>query len=57
MFNVHIGLLHTMVEGQEAIHLHQSVCKTPRIQPLDPSHQRPLFKGYRNLKCLHGSTF
>jgi hypothetical protein len=33
-----LGALHTMAEGREAVDFHQSNCKNPRVQPLDPSH-------------------
>ena len=29
-----------MVEGREAVDLHQLDSKVPRIQPIDPSHHR-----------------
>ena len=38
-----------MVEGQEAIDIHQLDCKELRIWPLDPSPHRQKSKGCRNL--------
>jgi hypothetical protein len=38
VFNLHfLGPPHTMVEGQEAVDFHQSICNKPRIWPFDPS--------------------
>jgi hypothetical protein len=46
-----------MAEGREAINFHQSNCKKPKIQPLDPSHYRPKSKDPQSPKCLHGVLF
>jgi hypothetical protein len=57
----HVGALHTMAEGQEAVNFHQSNCKKPRVQPLDPSHygQRPsqfkMIAFRRRRRTLEGS--
>jgi hypothetical protein len=46
-----------MAEGREAVDLHQSNCKKPRVWPLNPSHYGqialwPKSKGHRNLEWL-----
>ena len=52
-----LGPHHTMAEGREAINFNPTYCKKPRIQPLDPSHYSPKFKGHYSPKCLHGNIF
>ena len=37
-FSSVLGPLYTMAEVREVVEFHQSYCKKPRIQPLNPSH-------------------